>query len=167
MDTHYYSTAPIRPRMSVATRRLRYHVSIDMREGWLRNEYLVLFADREVQPASTRYGIPDMLPGYQVVGLRGWDDFIVEDQGGNVFTVPVVPCDAKHLTPYELPVVMDELDADDRFTGKLKWYIKPIAFGGDPGLSENLRWVSHTEHAELVRWWNAQYRAVTEAGEPN
>lgn len=137
-----------------------------MREGWHRNEYLVLFTDREVQAASIRYGISDMLPGYQIIGLRGWDDFIVEDQGGEVFTVPVVPCDTKHVVSYELPLTLDELAEDARFTGKLKWYVKPIAFGGDPDLSENLNWVSHDQHAALVRWWNAQYRALTASGGP-
>ena len=132
-----------------------------MKEGWHGEDYLVLFTVQEAQRASERYGIAAMLPGYHVVGLRGWDDFIVQGGDGEIFTVPTVPCDAKHLAPYHLPAWTVELASDERFTGKLKWYIKPIVFGGDPGLSENLRWVSHDEHVELVRWWNAQYRAFT------
>ncbi len=132
-----------------------------MREGWHGEEYLVLFAAQEALWASERYKISAMLPGFRVVGLRGWDDFIVQAPDGEIFTVPTVPCDAKQLTPYHLPSSTSELACDERYKGKLKWYIKPIAFGGDPGLSANLTWVSHEEHVELVRWWNARYRGFT------
>jgi hypothetical protein len=52
------------------------------------------------------------------------------------------------------------LERDDRFAGKIKWYVTPLVFGGDPKIGDNLVWVSHEEHAQLVRWWNEQYRAL-------
>jgi hypothetical protein len=132
-----------------------------MNEGWNGHQYLVLFADEEIQAVSERYGIATMLPEYQIIGLRGWDDFIVQNRRGNLFTVPTVPCDSKHLVPDPHRAAADELTPDDRFRNKLKWYIKPIAFGGSPSLNENLTWVTYEEHAALVKWWNAQYRALT------
>jgi hypothetical protein len=53
-----------------------------MREGWYGEEYLVLFDASEVSEASVRYDIASSLPGYEVLGLRGWDDLIVRDTAG-------------------------------------------------------------------------------------
>jgi len=52
------------------------------------------------------------------------------------------------------------LNPDARFSGKIKWYVKPIVFGGDAGVGENLVWVSHEEHAQLVKFWNDKYRTL-------
>lgn len=54
----------------------------------------------------------------------------------------------------------NSLQADARFTGKIKWYVQPIVFGGDPQMGNNVIWVGHEEHAKLVKWWNEQYRGV-------
>jgi hypothetical protein len=131
-----------------------------MTEGWYGDDYLVLYFDAERQSASERYGIAEWLPGFAIIGLRSWDDFIVQDSDGTVFAVPTVPCDSEHLTVFHLPI-NQELVADTRFTGWIKWYTKPIIFGGDPRLGENLSWVPPDEHAALVRWWNEVYRDVT------
>jgi hypothetical protein len=40
----------------------------------------------------------------------------------------------------------------------VKWYVKPIMFGGDPTAKENIAWVPFEQHAELVRWWSKLYR---------
>jgi hypothetical protein len=53
-----------------------------MTEGWCGDDYLVLYSDAERQPASERYGIADLLPGFAIIGLRSWDDFIVQDSDG-------------------------------------------------------------------------------------
>ena len=137
-----------------------------MKEGWHGEDYLVLFTDKEIQVESERYGISAMLPGYQVIGLRGWDDFIVQGPDGEVSTVPTVPCDAGLLRPFHLPPPLSELASDDRFKGRLKWYLKPIAFGGDSAPGENLSWITHDEHAELVWWWNSRYREVASTRGP-
>ena len=36
---------------------------------------------------------------------------------------------------------------DECFVGKIKWYINPIVFGGDPKAEDNITWVSHEQHA--------------------
>jgi hypothetical protein len=131
-----------------------------MREGWNADDYLILFDEAEVPDASSRYGIVDALPGFQVIGLRGWDDFLVRDAKGGVFTIPTVPLDVKYLAPFTLPCGETRLREDRRFTGKIKWYVKPVAFGGDPKPGENLTWVDHEQHAQLVRWWHGVYRGL-------
>jgi len=133
-----------------------------MNEGWQDDQYLIFFSDDEVQLVSDRYGIAATLPGFQILGLCGWDDFIVRDAHGSVFTVPTVPCVAQALAPFSLPARGVTLTSDERFLGKVKWYVKPIAFGGDPGPGENVTWVDHDQHAKLVRWWNDQYRSLTQ-----
>ena len=131
-----------------------------MNEGWLGDEYLIIFDETEAASASDRYSISQLLPGYQVVGLRGWDDFILTDSAGQTCTVPTVPTDPKYLSPFALPDAGLSLSPDPRFCGRIKWYVMPTVFGGDPKIGKNVIWVSHEEHAQLVRWWNDQYRAL-------
>jgi hypothetical protein len=135
-----------------------------MTEGWSGDDYLILYSEAERQSASERYGIAALLPGFTIIGLRSWDDFIVMDSEGAVFLVPTVPCDAAHLTEFHLPLNV-EIVGDTRYAGRIKWYTKPIIFGGNPRLGENLTWVAPDEHAPLVRWWNRMYRDIT-AGQP-
>jgi hypothetical protein len=131
-----------------------------MREGWHNDDYLVLFDGAEISAASNRYAISESLPGYDVIGLRGWDDFIVRDTADHTYSIPAVGPDLRHLSPFVLPDDRTVLKRDDRFIGRIKWYVKPILFGGDPDLGENVTWVSHEEHAQLVRWWNEKYREL-------
>ena len=132
-----------------------------MNEGWLGDDYLILFDESEVLAASDRYAISELLPGYQVLGLHGWDDFILRDSVGQTYSVPTVPTDLKYLSPLRLPEDGASLIPDPRFSGRIKWYTKPIIFGGAPSDEKNLTWVSHEEHAQLVKWWNGKYRALT------
>ena len=136
-----------------------------MHEGWLGDDYLILFEDEhEAETAAGRYALASALPGFGLIGLRGWDDFLVVDENGGVFSVPTVPLDKKDLAPFEMPVGAISLQPDDRFTGKIKWYVKPVIFGGDPRMGDNVTWVSHEGHAELVQWWNKTYRDLTAKG---
>jgi hypothetical protein len=50
-----------------------------MIEGWFGDDYLISFNEAEIASASDRYSISRFIPGYQVIGLRGWDDLIVKD----------------------------------------------------------------------------------------
>jgi hypothetical protein len=43
---------------------------------------LILFEADERQVASANYSFPELLPGYELLGLRGWYDFIVADDAG-------------------------------------------------------------------------------------
>lgn len=132
-----------------------------MTEGWYGNDHLILFDEAEVAAASARYAIAQFLPGYRVIGLRGWDDFIVQDAMGRVYRVATVPAIPKYLSPYDLPPAGSSLNPDERFRGKIKWCVRPTVFGGDPGLGKNVVWVSHEQHAKLVRWWNDLCRSLS------
>ncbi len=136
-----------------------------MREGWVEGDYLILFDADELAAASASYSFFELLPGYKLLGLRGWDDFVVENNKGRFFTVPTVPVCAKYLAPFQLPVHERDLTADEQFIGKIKWYVKPVIFGGDPSSHQNQIWVDHSRHAQLVRYWNKMYRSITAKAE--
>jgi hypothetical protein len=131
-----------------------------MLEGWHGDDYLILFDESEISLATDRYAILQSLPGFKLLGLRSWDDFIVENTTGQTYSVPTVPLDSELLSPFSGPQEKTILSADKRFTGKIKWYVKPIVFGGNPEIGENVAWVSHEEHAKLVKWWNDKYRSL-------
>jgi hypothetical protein len=68
-----------------------------VQEGWYGEDYLILYDGPESTAASERYGVAQSLPHYRLVGLSGWDDFIVKDPSGALFTVPTVPLDTDFL----------------------------------------------------------------------
>jgi len=132
-----------------------------MREGWCDDDYLILFDESEISAVSDRYAISQFLPGHQILGLAGWDDFIVQNSSGQTYRLPTVPMDQRHLSPFPLVTIdKDALQPDARFSGKIKWYVQPLVFGGDPKAKDNIVWVTHDEHAQLVKWWNNKYREL-------
>ena len=133
-----------------------------MIEGWNGDEYIVLFSEEESSLMASACGLTAMLPGFSLSGLRAWQDFIVRDQAGATFIVPSVPLDRQYVEAFKLPEPSD-LPPDARLAGKVKWLVKPLIFGGSPVAESNVSWISHHQHAELVRWWNEQYRAVKAA----
>jgi hypothetical protein len=130
-----------------------------MKEGWLDDEYIILFEEQSAL-FEKAYGFSELLPGFRLVGMRSWDDFLVEDNGRNLFTVPTVPLLQEHLASFIFEKSLDNLAADERVHGKIKWYVTPIVFGGDPTLGDNATWVTFAQHAELVQWWNRKYREL-------
>jgi len=132
-----------------------------MQEGWFQDDYLILFAESEIEEASARYRLPEFLPAHQIIGILGWDDFLVRDTSERLWRIPTVPLDPRHLDPFEFAERPVGLEADARFTGQIKWHVKPLVFGGEPDAdSSNLTWVSHELHGQLVVWWNQQYRRL-------
>ena len=59
--------------------------------GWWKGDYYVLFDAAEVERMTNLYGIERDLPGYKIIGLKGWDDFIVRGVRKDVYSVPTVP----------------------------------------------------------------------------
>ena len=131
-----------------------------MIEGWLEDQYLILFNDDEIELATDRYGCRNLLPDFEVIGLIGWDDLLVRDSSRTTSRVPSVPLVEDHTTRWALPSDLSSLKTDDRFTGRIKWYLKPVIFGGDPESKENLAWLTHEQHREAVTWWNKKYHEV-------
>ena len=132
-----------------------------MREGWHKDRYLILFDPEDIAAVSDRYQISHVLPGFEIVGLCDWDDFLIRDKTGHTFFVPTVVPQLAHISPFTLPDDRTALTADLRLAGKIRWRITPILFGGSPDSRENQTWVSHGQHGQLVRWWCEKYLDLT------
>jgi hypothetical protein len=133
-----------------------------MKEGWIDDSYLILFESEQEQVEITAgYHLQKYYPEHRIQAILGWDDFIVINESGENFRVPTVPLAQKNLEKYELPYQNAKLEADERFTGKIKWYVKPVVFGGDPTSKENTTWIDMKTHQELVIWWNEKYHEVS------
>jgi hypothetical protein len=129
-----------------------------MREGWFNDDYWSLCEDqKEAEHLTAAYGLAEYLPGYFIIGLKGWDDFILADRAGQYFLVPTLPLERASLAPFRFPAESLRLESDERFTKKIKWYVKPIRFGGDLSAKENMAWLSQDEHVQAVNYWNRFY----------
>ncbi|MEL7537105.1 MAG: hypothetical protein AAFM91_08635 [Pseudomonadota bacterium] len=131
-----------------------------MDEGWHEDQYLIMFSGDEIEAATNRYNCQKYLPGYEVVGLAGWDDLLVRDSTGETYSVPAVPLVQERVAKWSFPCTPDALQPDEKFTGKIKWYLTPIVFGGDPEASDNLAWLTHEQHGEAMTWWNEKFLDV-------
>jgi hypothetical protein len=137
-----------------------------MTEGWFNDAYYVLFDQIEVADAGKAYGLDVYLPGVTVIGLKFWDDLLIRDGDGLVYSIPSVPLDRRHFRPEQSAVpAADLLKPDARLSGKVRWFVKPIVFGGDPKDDSNTTWVTLAQHAQMVRWWNGQYQAIKQRKE--
>lgn len=129
-----------------------------MQEGWYDEDYWILCETLEESMHLTReYGIEQYLPGFRIVGLKGWDDFVLVNSSGDYFCVPTVPLTAEYLEPLAFPTERLRLEEDERYLNRLKWYVQPLAFGGDATDQTNIAWLALDAHIEAVRWWNEFY----------
>jgi hypothetical protein len=128
-------------------------------EGWSGADYYTFFDVDDHLLMTSEYGVDRLLPGYTVVGLIGWDDFLL-CLDNKYFTCPTVPIQIQHVTRLSLRQLPTVLSSDDRLAGQCKWYITPLVFGGDPKDDSNICWVDYKHHRELVRWWNAKYKEL-------
>jgi hypothetical protein len=132
-----------------------------MNEGWIGDEYLILFEEHEQAQITKAYNLEKYLPGYRVSAIVGWDDLLLTDQAGGHWRVPTVPLVQKYLEQHRQVYESNQLEPDDRYAGKIKWYIQPIVFGGDPASEDNMAWIDIKKHQEFVIWWNEKYRELT------
>jgi hypothetical protein len=137
-----------------------------MIEGWDDERYLILFDNNEIPDWTRRYELETYLPGYEVVGLLSWDDVLVRSSGGEQFTVPTVPLDTRYLAPLTINVDAKRLRPDPHLSGKIKWYVKPIVFGGDPASEENIAWITLAQHVDAVKYFNRLFRSLRDGNEP-
>jgi hypothetical protein len=83
--------------------------------------YLILFENEHEQAEITAgYHLQKYFPGHRILAILGWDDFVVINEAGEYFRVPTVPLVQKYLGKYEFPYQNAKLEADERFTGKIK-----------------------------------------------
>lgn len=133
-----------------------------MIQGWHNDAYLILFDDQlEELTMTERYSVSSFLPGFTVLGLTGWDHFILRDSAGACHTVPTVPLTKQYLKPFTFNFdYLDALIPDGRVTDKIKWHVQPIVFGGDSTSAQNMTWLTLDQHVEAVKWWNAKYQEL-------
>lgn len=132
-----------------------------MKDGWYNEKYFALAENQqEAMQLTAEYGISENLPGYYFIGLVDWDDFILSSEDGNYFRVATVPLAVEDLQPYQFPGEQIRMQVDLRLTEKVKWYITPLIFGGSPTDGKNMAWISYSQHAQFVRWWNVKYREL-------
>ena len=63
-----------------------------MKEGWHNDDYLILFEGSEIEEKEKDYEIDRFLPGCRLLGMVGWDYFLVMDrENQKVFRVPTIP----------------------------------------------------------------------------
>lgn len=75
-----------------------------MREGWCNKDYWALCEDqREAEHLTAIYGLAEYLPGYFIVGLKSWDEFILADCEGQYFLVPTVPLERAGVASFRFP----------------------------------------------------------------
>ena len=130
-----------------------------MKDGWFNDEYFALYeSQEEATNATARYQVSEYLPGFFVVGLKFWDDFILCNTDGRYYTVPTVPLSREEVQAYAFPSESLKLRTDPKFAGKIKWYVQPLVFGGSASAAENLAWISHDQHVEAVVYWNKLFR---------
>jgi hypothetical protein len=129
-----------------------------MKEGWYNDDYLILFEGSEAEDKERDYEIDRLLPGHRLLGMVGWDYFLVMNrENQRVFRVPTIPLILKEKEEWPHKVDLAALKPDERFQGKVKWYLKPVVFGGDPNPGGNLVWISHENHVQGVKYWNQMY----------
>ena len=132
-----------------------------MTEGWLQENYFILFTGEESAASTKGYDIQKYLPGATIVGLKGWDDFIIQMPDGKRYTVPTVPLLRQYMSELNGDGYRTErLSPDPEKAGKIKWYVTPIVFGGDAGSGKNMIWVDLVTHQQLVKWWNEEYLRI-------
>jgi hypothetical protein len=127
-----------------------------MTYGWYNDIHYNLFSPDEVDIYLKKNALQKYFSSYQLVGLVGWDDFLLK-QNNSYYTIPTVPIDFKYLSEFDFNLNIDELKNDKNITDKIKWYIKPLIFGGDPKLGENIQFIDLGTHAELIAFWNKTY----------
>ena len=123
-------------------------------EGWIDDEYFSMFSEQFAKAFSLQCHFAHFLPGMSLVGLRSWDEFIAVGDGNKVYAVPTVLLSVTYAQPFTMPDI-SRLEPDRRYTGRVKWYVKPLLFGGRADEPSNVTWISYEEHAELVAYWNA------------
>lgn len=85
---------------------------------------------------------------------------MAESGTDKLFRVPTVPLRIEEKAEWVTSGDWISLKSDGRFQGRIKWYVQPIVFGGDPKPGKNIVWISHEDHIKAVKYWNEMYLHV-------
>jgi len=127
-----------------------------MKSGWLNDNHYNLFDSIEIENLTSKYELEKYIPNYKLIGLIGWDDFIIF-KNNFYYKIPTVPIYEKYLEEIEMIDYLIELENEKENQNKIKWYTKPLIFGGDPCDPKNIKWINIEQHSQLVSYWNKIY----------
>lgn len=96
-----------------------------MIQGWLQDIHISLFPQDSCEQIAGSYGLSEALPGYSLIGLLGWDDFLLKSDSG-LYTCPTVPIDPKYLQTIDIKIDTGDLRPDPELNDRIKWYITPL-----------------------------------------
>lgn len=130
-----------------------------MNSGWNDEIFYNLFEDNEIKMFNQKYILTNKPNEYKIIGLYFWDDFIVS-KGQELVKIPTIPFDLKYEEKIEINLENIHLDNDKKINNYIKWYNKPLIFGGSPELDDNIQWINIEHHIELVNFWNKKYREI-------
>lgn len=127
-----------------------------MKSGWHQNIHYNIFTEEEALCFYTKYNIDNYIPEYRLIGLIGWDDFIIS-KNNEFYKIPTVPIDLKYCEKLPILDLSIKLTEDSRIKNLIKWYIKPIVFGGNPEAQDNVEFIDIEKHCQYVNFWNKKY----------
>ncbi len=143
-------------------------------EGFLGDEYLRFYPADQLITLNDVYCSQEFIPGQFIFGSNGGGSawaFDLRVQPAIVVKVPFIPmlnqlgqrfgsfeqfltklagASAQHDTRRVNPALI----------GKEVHEIQPIVFGGDPVANDNKAYLSPSEYAPYVVWWNRKYREL-------
>lgn len=136
-----------------------------MIEGWHGSDHLILFDEAEIAAASDRYAVSQFLPGYEVIGLRWWDDFILQDFGGATFCAPTIQAVAELQITFRLmrsPQKERHSNSMIVFRAKSSGTSNLSCSGATRSRRRNHLGQSRSActTGQMVKYWNGLYRSL-------
>jgi hypothetical protein len=130
--------------------------------GTVGGKYVRLFDSQEWDRINSEYDVSQYIPGYRIIGSVDFDALCVGPDH-RVYTVPFIPMSEDHkavfangsadlqaITELYLGIATPDQDVQIHF-------VKPIAFGGDPGDPKNVTHIPQPAHAKMCTFWNEKY----------
>lgn len=134
----------------------------NVREGWLGNEYVRIYATSDRSRVASLYEFGTYLPGYEPWGSWGLDALCLGPDA-RLYAIDWIPLREEFRkeryrsgAAFENDIrrLIEATPSYEHF-GTEVHFVKPIAFGGDS--SESPVMIDQSAHAELCRFWNRTY----------
>jgi cell wall assembly regulator SMI1 len=140
-------------------------------EGFIGEEYLILWRAEELFNFNERYEVSKYAPGLILFGSTGGGDGFAFDTRTSPYRVMQVPFvgmtnDEEFYVAGSFGELLAQMRAtmdrsselsrksDPRSRGKEIFEIQPVLLGGSPTDLENKVVLTRDQHIELVRYWN-------------
>jgi len=134
----------------------------EQREGWLDDEYVRVYAEKDRARVAQLYAFETFLPGYEPWASWGFDVLCIAPDS-RLYLVPWIPLDESFRKErYQTVDAFEEAiarlheatSAYEHFQNEVH-LVTPLVFGGDPAESPVM--IDQNAHAEVCRFWNQTY----------